>query len=507
MRCGPRSRSAALQLVLVVPALLAGILLLDAEAPTAARAAEPAARTADRGIELRARRRPAPSHQVYGYLPYWQLDAGTAGRLDYRRLSTIAFFAIPIRTGGDLDRAAVGYRAYVSRAAQAVTNAAHARGVRVVPTFQLFDPAKLRWLLQHPRAQARFIREALDLMGRRGADGANLDVEPVPASVAPQFAAFVGRFSRQMHRRFPGSELAVATPGIVPDRLLKGLEPVVDRFFVMAYDYHWSGSRRPGAVAPLSDGPHNVEKTISNYLRLVPRAKVILGVPFYGYSWPVVRAGSSWRVRPDPARWGGVRAVTYASALAWLSRHPSTVVHHDRANGSWFRYTDRAGGTVRQVHFEDAASARTKFNYAIAHGLAGIGIWSLENDAGHAGMALAIQRTFVRPTRRVTGSATVDAVRLVRGEVRLAASIALRDLGSRAERGIVAWRVVDAAGRTIASGRRVAALYPGGHLRQRITATLGRAPALGAGTYRLVVRYVVGRWTPVGTTVRFRQPH
>ena len=325
--------------------------------------------------------------------------------------------------------------------------------------------------------------------------------------MASKFAAFVGRFGHAMHRRFAGSQLTVATPAIVSDQLLKGLEPVVDRFFVMTYDYHWVGSRRPGPVAPLSSGPHNVAKTIRNYLRLVPRQKLIVGVPFYGYSWPVVRAGSSWRVRPNPARWGGVRAVTYASALAWLSRHPSVKVHRDRANGSWFRYLNRAERTVRQVHFEDAASAAAKFNFAIAHGLAGVGIWALENDAGSRGMARAIQRTFVDPVRRITARTTVRPLRLDRGLVRLEASIVLRDRGSRAERGTVTWRIVDPRGRTIESGRRVTALYPGGSRQQQIAVTLGRASSLRAGTYRLVVRFAVGSWTPVASTVRFHQPY
>ncbi len=493
------SRSAALRLLLIIPVLLTGILV-DGADPTAARAADP-------GIHPRAHRRPAPSHEVYGYLPYWKLDAGTARRLDYRQLSTIAFFAVPIGADGALDRRAIGYRAYVSRAARAVTNAAHARGVRVVPTFQLFSASKLRQLLDHPRAQSRFIKQALALMARRGADGANLDVEPIPSSLASKFTAFVGRFSRAMHRRFPGSQLTVATPAIVSDRLLKGLEPVVDRFFVMTYDYHWQGSRRPGAVAPLWTGPHNVAKTIRNYLRLVPRHKLILGVPFYGYSWPVVKVGGSWRVRPNTARWGGVRAVTYASALAWLSDHRSVTVHRDPANGSWFRYINRAEGTVRAVHFEDAASARAKFNYAIAHGLAGVGIWTLGNDAGQRGMAREIQRTFVRPIRRITARTTVGPVRLVRGRVRIEASLVLRDRGSRAERGTVTWRIVDPRGRTIESGRRLGALYPGGRLRVPISVNLGRASSLRSGTYRLVVRFVVGSWTPVAATVRFHQPY
>ena len=493
------SRSAALRLLLIIPVLLTGILV-DVADPTAARAADP-------GIHPRAQRRPAPSHEVYGYLPYWQLDAGTAGRLDYRQLSTIAFFAVPIGADGALDRQAVGYRAYVSRAARAVTNAAHARGVRVVPTFQLFSVSKLRQLLDHPRAQSRFVTQALALMARRGADGANLDVEPIPSSLASKFTAFVGRFSRAMHRRFPGSQLTVATPAIVSDRLLKGLEPVVDRFFLMTYDYHWLGSRRPGPVAPLANGPHNVRKTVLNYLRLVRRGKLILGVPFYGYSWPVVRTGGTWRVRPNAARWGGVRAVTYASALAWLSSHPSVKVRRDNADGSWFRYVNRAEGTVRQVHFEDARSAAAKFNFAISRGLAGVGIWALGNDEGSAGMARALQRTFVRPTRRITSLTTVHGVHRDRGVVRLDATVVLRDRGSRAERGTVTWRLVDPAGRTIRSGRLVRALDPGARIKVPIEVRMGRAASLRAGTYRLVVRFAVGSWTPVATTVRFRQPY
>src|SRR5207253_2113336 len=192
----------------------------------------------------RAHGKPHPSHEIYGYLPYWQVDGGTVGALDYGRLSTVAFFAVPIRTTGYLQRGSSGYRAYVGRTGKAVINASHARGIRVVPTFQLFDHgslSRMRHFLASPKAQTRFIGRALALMAARRADGATLDFEPLPASLAPRFAVFVRRFGRAMHHRFPGSRLVVATPAIVPDRVLRSLRRVVDRFFVMAYDYHWRG--------------------------------------------------------------------------------------------------------------------------------------------------------------------------------------------------------------------------------------------------------------------------
>ena len=336
----------------------------------------------DSGIISRARHGVAVSHEVYGYLPYWRVDAGTAQRLDYSTLSTIAFFAVPITRSGALDTSSPGYDAYVSPAAAAVTNAAHARGIRVVPTFQLFDSGSLstvRTFLQSRRAQARFIAAALDLMARRRADGANLDVEPIPDALAPSFAQFVARFAAAVHRRVPGGQVVVALGASESDAAIAAIGQAADRIFIMGYDYHWQGSTRPGPIAPLRTGPQTVAATVSRYARLVPVRKLILGVPAYGYSWPVVGSAAGSLVQSNLARYGGVRSVTFESALAFLAAHPK-IVRHVTPDGSWFRYWDAVAKTWREVHFEDAASMRAKFRFAIARGLAGVGLWTLDSD-------------------------------------------------------------------------------------------------------------------------------
>ena len=66
-----RSRRAALQLFVVLPALIAGMVVTEAAAPAPTLAADP-------GIHARAARKPAPQREVYGYLPYWQLSSATA---------------------------------------------------------------------------------------------------------------------------------------------------------------------------------------------------------------------------------------------------------------------------------------------------------------------------------------------------------------------------------------------------------------------------------------------
>jgi spore germination protein YaaH len=452
----------------------------------------------DPGIRPRASHRVAVSHEVYGYLPYWRVDAGTVDRLDYSTLSTIAFFAVPIQRSGALDTGSPGFDAYVSPAAAAVTNAAHASGISVVPTFQLFDNGSLptlRAFLGSRRAQDRFVAAALALMVRRRADGANLDVEPVPDALAPAFAQFVGRFANAVHRRLPGAQVVVA---------LGAIGRVADRLFIMGYDYHWQGSTTPGPVAPLQSGSQTVADTVSRYARQVPVEKLILGVPAYGYSWPIVEPTAGSRVRSNLARWGGVRGVTFETALAFLADHPS-IVRHTTPDGSWFRYWNAAERTWREVHFEDAASMRAKFRLAIARGLAGVGLWTLDSDARGL-LAGSVRSTFVTPVRQLGVVASVASVRAPGGSVVVDAAVVLRNTGAIPERGVLAWRIVDAAGRTVQAVRRLVNVPVGARVRIATAIGIGAAWARPAGTYRLLVALDTRgrRWSV--PAVRFRQP-
>ncbi len=461
----------------------------------------------DAGIIPRARHGVAVSHEVYGYLPYWRVDAGTVHRLDYSTLSTIAFFAVPIKRSGALDTDAPGFQAYVSTAAAAVTNEAHARGIRVVPTFELFDNGTLptlRAFLKSPGAQARFIRAALDLMVRRRADGANLDVEPVPDALAPSFAAFVARFAAAVHRRVPGAQVVVALGASMSGAAIGPIGRAADRIFIMGYDYHWQGSTTPGPVAPLRSGPQTVADTVSRYALQVPVRKLILGVPAYGYSWPVVGPAPGARVQSNLARWGGVRGVTFGSALAFLAAHPK-VVRHVTPDGSWFRYWNATERTWREVHFEDAASMRAKFRFAIARGLAGVGLWTLDSDPRGL-LAASVRSTFVTPVRRVAVTASVREVRAPGGSVVVDAAVTLHNTGAIPERGVLALRIADPGGHTVRTVRLPMTVPAGARVRIAAPTPIGAAWARVAGTYTMLARLESPgrRWN--GLTVRFLQP-
>lgn len=455
------------------------------------------------------------SHEVYGYLPYWRLDSETVDRLRYDLVTTIAFFGLGIKGTGAIDTDWVGYKEYVGDSAAAVTNAAHDRGVRVVPTFQLFDSAtgapKMSAFLGSTAAQDRFIAEALALMAARKADGAGLDFEPVRAvnERAAAFVKFVGRFRAAMKARFPDATLVNATSAGANQTVISGLVPVVDRQMLMAYNYRWSGSTITGAIAPLDNTTRTVKIHVARMLQWAPASSVLLGVPYYGYDWPVTSAVPHATVQSDKATYGPVRSVTYASARNFLAAHPGVVRRYDALEGSGFyTYWDAAKATYRQVYFEEERSLAAKYDFAIVTKLAGIGIWTLDNDRGYSELWNVLRAKFYAPVHLVRLKGSIGYVRRESGSVYVRFRAEARNAGTVPERGAFRWTIRDARGRLIKSGGWPAqTVYPGGVYWHNLVVRLGYASSLPAGTYTLRVRFEAGTRMWRAPNVDFRQPY
>ena len=450
------------------------------------------------------------THEVYGYLPYWRLDSGTVDRIRYDLVSTIALFGLGIKADGNLDTSWVGYKEYVGEDAAAVTNAAHDRGVRVVPTFQLFDSGSLNKMtafLSSRSAQDRFIGQALALMAARKADGANLDFEPMPASQTPRYLAFVAKFRAAMKARFPKATLVNATSAGAGKDLILGLVPLVDRHLIMTYNYRWNGSTVTGAIAPLDHASRNVKLHIARILQWAPARSVLLGVPYYGYDWPVTSPVPNATVQRDKTTFGPVKSVTYASARAFLIAHPEVPWQYDALEGSGFyTYWDATKGTFRQVYFEEQRSLAAKYDYALVTGLAGIGIWTLDNDRGHAALWDLLRSKFYAPVHKAKVSAKVSRLTRRAGWVYLKVHASAVNTGTVPERGQLRWAIRNTRGKVVASGSwPTTTLYPGRGTFKAKTIRLGAASKLLSGTYKLRVVFVTSKrsWRP--PDFRFRQ--
>jgi spore germination protein YaaH len=338
------------------------------------------------------------SREVFGFLPYWKMDAKSIAGLRYDLLSTIAIFGVGITRSGALDTTTNGYRAFTGPTAAKVTAAAHARKARVVPTFQLFDKpgaVTMTRFLGDPKAQKTFIAQAVALIKARGADGAVLDFEPLPERLSAPFAAFASDFRHAIRAKDATARLTVTLHQAASDAQIAAIAGSVDRIFVMAYDYHWLGSHVAGPVAPL-DGPGgDVRLTLLRFIEGAGARKVILGVPYFGYDWPIAFKGPGADVRLPASKNGGVWSLAYSAAVDFLKKHPSVKVQWDPTAASpYVTYHDTKHRTDRQAWYENERSIAAKYALAKAAGVAGVGIWALGMDTGRSELWNLIRTTF-----------------------------------------------------------------------------------------------------------------
>ena len=126
--------------------------------------------------------------------------------------------------------------------------------------------------------------------------------------------------------------------------------------------YEWGYTYGPPmAVAPLP----NVRQVLDYAVTEIPREKIYLGIPNYGYDWPL------------PFRQGETKArsISNQEAVAIAAAQRADIAYDGTAQSPWFRYT--AGGTVHEVWFEDARSMSAKLRLIQEYGLRGAGYWNL----------------------------------------------------------------------------------------------------------------------------------
>ncbi|MBA2633828.1 MAG: hypothetical protein H0U86_12660, partial [Chloroflexi bacterium] len=358
------------------------------------------------------------THEVLGFLPYWKLDATTRAALRYDLLSTIAYFGISAQSDGRLIRGtSTGWTGWTSAGMTAVMNTAHARGVRVVPTVTFMswsgDYTALTALLNTPANRARLVGEITSIIRDRGADGVNVDFEPVPASLRGQFTTFVRELKMGLVNAGVGSYLTVSTMAGAAawstgyDVVGLTAPGAADALMVMAYDFHYAGSARAGGPAPIdSDYIYASADAMRDHLARVPGGKLIWGVPYYGRAWNTTSATQNATVRPPAQSVAFSYYWTDAGAPAGGRVLAERFGRRWDATGQvpWFTFWDAGSNGHRQGYYDDPASLRVKYDRVILNGVAGVGIWHLGMDTGVPELWNLLEDRFVKRQVRFAGA-------------------------------------------------------------------------------------------------------
>lgn len=130
--------------------------------------------------------------------------------------------------------------------------------------------------------------------------------------------------------------------------------------FLMTYEWGYTYGP-PFPVAPLP----NVRQVLDYALTEIPREKIMLGVPNYGYIWPLPYERGVTRAR----------VIGNAEANRIAAEEGAEIQYDETYQSPHFGYTEM--GVGHEVWFEDVRSVQAKIELAVNRGILGIGYWNL----------------------------------------------------------------------------------------------------------------------------------
>src|SRR4029079_10628703 len=150
----------------------------------------------------------------------------------------------------------------------------------------------------------------------RGADGVNLDFEPIATGFDDEYTAFVRTLRSELNKQAPGYQLTFDTTGFVGNYPIQAATAPggADAIFIMGYDYRGSGSSYVGSIDPASGPAYDLQDTIDAYAAKVSPSKLILGVPWYGRAWSTVSDAVNAR-HPSGTQYGSQKPVSADTPL------------------------------------------------------------------------------------------------------------------------------------------------------------------------------------------------
>jgi spore germination protein YaaH len=362
--------------------------------------------------------------EVFGFLPYWEVG-NSSTVLDWRTLSTVAYFSVGCTRDGKLLKrnadgsVTTGWAGWTSSKMTSIINAAHQHQTRVVLTITCFawsasGAGTQAALLGSSTARSRLARQVAAAVRDRGADGVNLDFEPIAAGYAEEFTKLVRSIRAELDAIAPGYQLTFDAMGTVGNQpIAEATAPgAADAVLIMGYDYRTAGASVAGSISPLSGPAYDLTDTIEAFTALVPPSKLILGVPWYGRAWSTATRDPHAK-NISSSRYGKVAEPRYAQAadlLAAYGRKWDSV-----EQGPWTAYrkqtcTPRYGCVTswRELYVEDAASMKLRYDLINRSSLRGVGIWALGFDGDRPELRAALAEKFLADrTPPVTGIVTL----------------------------------------------------------------------------------------------------
>ncbi len=296
---------------------------------------------------------------AYPFISRWVLEQ----TLPY--LTDISVFSYGFTVNGDL----------IPPAVDDVWMVQEALRYGVMPTLTLtplgadgrFNNNLVSVLMKQKDVQTALLRNLVRILAEKGYQCVNFDFEYILAEDRDAYTEFVGRAARLLNQFEYQVSVALvpkvsdSQPGLLYEGMdYAGLGQAANWVFLMTYEWGYTYGP-PMAVAPINQ----VRRVVEYALSRIPAERISLGVPNYGYDWPL------------PFVQGTTKAVTLGNVEAVQTAifYGSEILFDETAQSPYYFYWQY--GIRHEVWFEDVRSYASKFQLVEEYGLKGMGVWQL----------------------------------------------------------------------------------------------------------------------------------
>lgn len=234
-------------------------------------------------------------------------------------------------------------------------------GVRTHAGVALMGSEPLHALLTQTECRQRLINSIVKTVAAEGYDGVNIDFELMAPGDKAVFTSFLRELKNALGPQKDLSVAVFARTGIETWPVAydyDAIGEIADRVIVMAYDYSYKDSG-PGPIAPL----WWVQDVADYMLKHIPREKILMGMPTYGYDWDS----------------DGAAVTVTAPKLTLIQQRYKTAAGFDYKHMSpYYTYWDE-NGDHHEIWMENETSLDEKWNVVVNNRLGGLSFWRIGN--------------------------------------------------------------------------------------------------------------------------------
>ncbi|MBU0576805.1 hypothetical protein KJ654_04085 [Patescibacteria group bacterium] len=322
---------------------------------------------------------------VYGFIPYWNLDEVRI----QPELTHLAYFGLTIGADGQIvtkenSGPEPGYKHLQSDKFLEISSLMEQQNKKVEIVLTQFNNDTIVSLLNQEKSIQNLLTSLDSILLAYPVSGINLDIEYtglVTDQLRQKFVQLVVAISQHLNQKYDHVTFSVdmyasaATKPQIWD--VAKIEPYVDHIIVMAYDFHQRSSPQAGPVAPLFGGREywdsDVNQHLADFVKLVPKEKILLGVPFYGYEWQTTSRDPQAHTFPQTGSTASIKRVK--EIIAVTQKLKVEQAWNDQALSPYLSYLE--DDKIFVIYYENSRSLSYKLDYVNQLNLRGISIWAL----------------------------------------------------------------------------------------------------------------------------------